>query len=518
MNNDRGTLIMTYGLGRRDFLKLAGMLPLGFIAPPLAKKMGTSQILQGGKKNVLVILFDSFSASNISLHGYGRRTTPNLDRLARRATVYHNHFAGGNYTTPGTASLLTMTHPWSHRAFRFADEVVESYTDKNVFRVFDDYHRVGYTHNPLANILLSQFRRNVDDHVPMEKLFISDDGLIREMFAKDEDIATVSWSREMKRSEYGYSYSLFLSNLYEKYKERKLASYKDRYPNGLPNTNGGNYYALEEGIDWLRDEVTEFPQPFFAYVHYHPPHFPYKPRIEFNDIFVNDHWNPLNKPDDLFTEGNSYETLAKARAFYDEFILNVDSEFGRLFDSLETSGILENTWVVLTSDHGEMQERGISGHVTPTLYQPIVRVPLMIFEPGQQAGREIHNPTSAVDLMTTLLHVTGHDIPEWSEGTIMPPYASQGDNVVYTVQARRNNVELPLTEATIMQVTGKYKLIYYIGYEQLGGRGEYYQLFDIETDPEELNDLAGTEQETALELLSSLKSKLEEVNKPFQGG
>ncbi|RJP51400.1 MAG: hypothetical protein C4583_08775 [Anaerolineaceae bacterium] len=509
---------MNHGLGRRDFLKLAGLLPIGFVAPPLVKKLGAASLLQGERKNVLVILFDSFSASNISLHGYGRKTTPNLDKLARRATVYFNHYAGGNYTTPGTASLLTMTHPWSHRAFRFAAEVVESYMDKNVFRAFEDYHRIGYTHNPLANILLSQFQRNIDEHVPMEKLFISDDGLIRDLFAKDEDIATVSWSREMKRSEYGYSYSLFLSRLYEKYKERKLASYKERYPNGLPNTNGGNYYALEEGIDWLMDEITEFPQPFFAYVHYHPPHFPYKPRIEFNNIFVNDLWKPLNKPDDLFTEENSYETLAKARAYYDESILNVDSEFGRLFDRLESSGILENTWVVLTSDHGEMQERGISGHVTPTLYQPIVRVPLMIFEPGQLTGREVHTPTSAVDLMTTLLHVTGHDIPAWSEGSILPPYAPPSDSEVFTVQARRNNVELPLTEATIMQVSGKYKLIYYLGYEQIGGAGERWQLFDIEADPEELNDISTTKKDTASELLEKLKFKLKEVNKPFQGG
>ncbi len=167
-----------------------------------------------------------------------------------------------------------------------------------------------------------------------------------------------------------------------------------------------------------------------------------------------------------------------------------------------------------------MQERGISGHVTPTLYQPIVRVPLMIFEPGQQTGREIHTPTAAVDLMTTMLHVTGHRIPDWSEGVILPPFTPQilqKENPVYTVQARRNNVELPLTEATIIQVLGNYKLIYYLGYEQLGSPGEHYQLFDIKSDPEELTDLTATKKETAAELLNMLKSKLREVNEPFHG-
>lgn len=512
---------MKGNLSRRDFLKLAGLTPLGFIAPPIIKGLGTGQFAQGIKKNVLVILFDSFSAYDINLYGYGRETTPNLSRLAKRATVYYNHFSGGNYTTPGTASLLTMSHPWSHRAFRFGAQVIDEYASKSVFHAFDDYHRVGYTHNPLANTLLMQFQRDIDEYVPMEKLFISDDGLVREMFSRDEDIATVSWTREMKRSEFGYSYSLFLTYLYEKYKELQLAGYKDRYPIGLPNTNGGNYYALEEGIDWLRDQVTEFPQPFFAYVHYHPPHFPYKPRIEFNNIFSKDSFKPLDKPDDLFSEGNGFDTLLKSRSLYDEFILNVDSEFGRLFDTLESSGLLENTWVVMTSDHGEMQERGISGHVTPVLYQPIVRVPLMIFEPGKQTGTEVHTPTSAVDLMTTLLHLTGHKIPEWSEGKIMPPYANdaaQLQNKVYTVQARRNNVELPLTEATIIQVMDNYKLIYYMGYPQLGDAGEKLQLFDIKSDPDELNDLSVSKIATASDLLNQLKLKIVEVNKPYTSG
>lgn len=155
------------------------------------------------------------------------------------------------------------------------------------------------------------------------------------------------------------------------------------------------------------------------------------------------------------------------------------------------------------------------------LYQPIVRVPLMIFEPGKATGSEVHEPTSAVDLMTTLLYLTGHEIPEWSEGNILPPYADgapKRSNLVYTVQARRNNVELPLTEATISQVVDNFKLIYYIGYPELEGLGEKIQLFDIQSDPEEMNDLSVAKRETASELLDLLKIKLNEVNRPYQSG
>ncbi len=65
-------------------------------------------------------------------------------------------------------------------------------------------------------------------------------------------------------------------------------------------------------------------------------------------------------------------------------ILYADKEFGRFFDYLDSSGLLDNTWVVLTSDHGEMFERGIDGHDTEVLYEPVIRIPLMIFEPGRK--------------------------------------------------------------------------------------------------------------------------------------
>ena len=95
---------------RRDFLKLAGVLPLSIAAPRLVNSLAPVQ--QSGKpQNVIIVVFDAFSAYNISLYGYQRETTPNIARWAERAVVYHNHYAGGNFTTPGTASLLTGTFP-----------------------------------------------------------------------------------------------------------------------------------------------------------------------------------------------------------------------------------------------------------------------------------------------------------------------------------------------------------------------------------------------------------------------
>ena len=71
--------------------------------------------------------------------------------------------------------------------------------------------------------------------------------------------------------------------------------------------------------------------------------------------------------------------------------------------------------------------------------------------------------------------------------------------------------------ATTALIKGQYKLMYFFGYEELGGIGsERIELYDIENDPEELNDLYTTKRETSAELLNELKAKIAEVNEPYQ--
>lgn len=502
-------------ISRRDFLKLAGMASLGSIIPPTIQRAG--KLLQGDKKNVLVIVFDAFSAHNISLYGYQRDTTPNLKRLAKRATVFHNHYSGGNFTTPGTASILTGTLPWTHRAIRMGGQVKQEMANKSIFHTFDDYYRFSYSHNTLVNTLFDQFKSDINDYIPQQKLFLLDDGIVRNLFQNDEDTATVAWSRSMKRME-GSSYSLFLSQLYEKYRDQKVVDIKKLYPYGLPNINTDNYYALDQGIDYFKGNIADVPKPFFGYLHFLPPHYPYKPREEFVGTFANDSFKPLVKPEDIFSEDKSPEFLDRSRSFYDEFALNVDHEFGRLFETLENSGILDDTWVVFTSDHGELFERGIWMHSTAALYQPIIRVPLLVFEPGTTTGRDVYEKTSAIDLMPTLLHLTRHPIPDWAEGTILPPYADiinpNAQERIFAVQAKYNEPTYPLTEVSVAHIRDNFKLTYYLGYNEVDEKDKF-QLFDIEEDPEELNDLSISKPETASELLNIVKKKLEDVNKPY---
>jgi uncharacterized sulfatase len=207
------------------------------------------------------------------------------------------------------------------------------------------------------------------------------------------------------------------------------------------------------------------------------------------------------------------------RRVYDEFILYTDSEFGRLVEQLESGGFLENTWIVFTSDHGEMFERGIWGHRTPALFQPVIQIPLVIMEPGQKTRRDVFTSTSAVDVLPTMLKVTGHDVPAWVEGEVLSPFsdtAPDEERRIYAVEATDSEKYGPLGPASVMMVKGRYKLTYYSGYEELGELDPYFELYDLENDPEEMNDIYQSEPETAKELRDELLQKIAEVDKPYQ--
>lgn len=505
-------------LNRRDFLKLAGLLPLSLSA---ARPLGALDRLvaaQDRPKNVIVVIFDAWSAYDISLYGYARQTTPTIDRLANRAVVYHNHFSAGNFTTPGTASLLTGVLPWTHRALNLNGKVVERYVERNIFSAFEDYYRIAYTHNGFANTFLTQFQNHLENFIPRESLYLeSYDALVSTLFRNDDDIASVGWVRSMKVDEEGSAYSLFLSHLYESLQNRRMERLKPLFPRGLPTVGQSlNPYLLENAIDEIGKQLTEIPQPFLGYFHFMPPHHPYRTSREFFDVFKGDGFKPIEKPVDILARRVNKEQPLK-RTEYDEFILYCDREFGRFYSDLESRGLLENTWLVLTSDHGEMFERGITGHGSKVLYQPVVRIPLIIFEPGRQSRQDIYEYTSAVDVLPTLAHLTSQKNPDWAEGGILPPYASAKDlkRDVYVVQAIDNQPDAPLTQASAVLVKEGYKLHYYFGYPELPD-GELVKLYDLKSDSEELIDLHSLKKGIASELLNDLKSKLAGADQPYQ--
>ncbi len=511
-------------LNRRDFLKLMSSMPAGTFLSRFVD-IPKNPLQDPAAKNVLLVVFDTFSAQHISMYGYRRETMPNLARIANKATVYHNHYAGGNWTTPGTATLLTGTYPWTHRAFSERDSVVKEKEHRNIFNVFKDYYRVGYSHNSIVDRFLHQFNDDLDLLKPQKELFTSNPLSFDRLFPWDGDTAPISWDRIATKGEKGYTYSLFFAELYEKYRQNLIKGLLNDFPRGIPHTGEDSYFLLEDAINWLEEQLRKISKPFFGYFHYLPPHRPYNTRREYVDVFKNDDMGHyMEKPRHRFfsprtDKPQNIEYQKRQRQMYDEFILYVDAEFGRLYKFLEQSGLADNTWVVFTSDHGEMFERDIFGHKTPLLYQPVIQIPLMILEPGQQKRVDIFSATSAVDILPTLAKVSNLTIPEWTEGRVLPPYSDNNNETekgVFALEASDSIDTQPLNPASVMMVKGKYKITYYFGYQELGDHGPLFEVFDLQNDPEELNNIFTENSKICKDLKDELLEKIKEVDAPYQ--
>jgi len=507
-------------INRRDFMKLVGITSLsvlGSSVSPIAQKLfNLSGENTPSRPNILMVVFDALSARNMSLYGYSRANTPNLERYANRMLVFHQHHASGNFTSPGTASLLLGVYPWKHRSLQHGSQIIERYADQNLFSLLpQDYFRFAYSQNPFAFALMDQFRKYID-LLPKIGDLAEYNALFAEKYLQnDYYIATVAEEVTLKQETH-LPASLFLSLLDEWRLRRDNArldeAYKKTYPLGLVKCRAENpetqCFLLEKAIDWTIAQVRSAPRPFFGYIHYLPPHAPYNPRADFMRLFNDD----LRLPDTPTFPGASYtnnKALKRHRRRYDQFIAHADSEFGRLMDSLEEEGLLDHSMVIFTSDHGELLERGILGHDTPALYEPIIHIPLLISLPGQKTRVDIETPTNAVDIVQTLLALLGEVIPVDVEGSALPLDGSQPKvRSSYSVEAKSASKRGPLTPASFAVQHWPYKLTKYSGY---GSIPDFHEFYDLEADPEELNNLYSPDHTTVKVLEDELKQRLSEV-------
>lgn len=510
---------MAENINRRDVLKLASLIPL--MVSPLPTLLSSNQ--QGEKQydypNILLILFDTFSAQHMSLFGYERSTTPNIARFAERATVFHSHYAAGNFTSPGTASLLTGTYPWTHRSFHMHDTVIENYAYRNMLSLLpSNITKVTYTHNLLAQSLLQQFKEDIDVFKNPRELALIDSEYSDILFSDDYNVSYWAENLILRSGGDRNASSLYLGLVYRFYKLVKkqmlVHEYGSLFPKGIPNLND-IYYLLESAVDWIIQNLDKIPEPYFGYFHLLPPHEPYTPRREFIDHFKGDSFKPVEKVEHFTSEGIDFKILNRERQNYDSHILYTDTEFGRLLDHLIESGMMEKSYVIITSDHGELFERGIRGHVTPVLYDPLIRIPLLIAKPGQTEKVDVYENTSCVDLLPTLLSLAGEPVPEWSEGQVLPTfpgYAANARSSIYAVDAKSDPKQGPITKGTFALINDRYKLIHYQNYDVDEGRDE---LYDLVEDPDEMNNLFKSQKSISDGLLNEMKEKIRLVNAPY---
>jgi arylsulfatase A-like enzyme len=258
----------------------------------------------------------------------------------------------------------------------------------------------------------------------------------------------------------------------------------------------------DDFLGWLsRHRAAEPGQPYFAFLNYYDAHHPYFPPGDaeaagptfgrtadsHDEVALIRNWWDLDK------RRLDPRDVALARDAYDRCIVALDRELGRLFAELERDGLLEETLVVVTADHGEhLGEQQLYGHGC-SLYLPELHVPLLVFAPGgAAAGRAIAEPVSLRDLAATVVDqagvAAGSPFPgstlarTWSgsKNSCREPILSMIDA---PCEADPNHGMSPVCRGPLRSlVDGRY---HYIACGD--GREE---LYDLEDDPDETHNLA----------------------------
>jgi arylsulfatase A-like enzyme len=257
-------------------------------------------------------------------------------------------------------------------------------------------------------------------------------------------------------------------------------------------------HAVGRAMDWLRERK---PGPFFLFLHTYEIHHPYTPDPERLSRRNSGYTGPL--PDrisvDLLTRINAGEMqvdeadLDHIVAAYDAEIASVDAAFGELIDFLAREELYENALIMVTSDHGEeFGEHGFVGWHSHSLYDELLRVPLLVKLPGLRgAGRSIQAQVRGIDLAPTILEELRLPIPPSFEGaSLLAAVAGTGDPPEHAVSQK--DVAVPEEESSIRTLSWKWTK----------GR-----LFHLPSDPGETTDVAAANRDLA-ETLSRVLGEL----------
>jgi arylsulfatase A-like enzyme len=328
-----------------------------------------------GRPNILLIVLDTVPADALSCYGYGRPTTPNLDRLAGRGIRFTHASAPGTWTLPSHSSMFTGR--WPHELSARIDRPL----DDSFPTLAEELIRRGYA---TAGFVANAYFCNSWQGVARGFAYYADTPL---------ELQTVLRSSAIGRK---LVKSLGL-NGGEVERQQAVFGRKD---------------ALEinhEFLEWL--DRYDHRRPFFAFLNYFDAHDPYLLEDEPQHPFGLRPQNPRERRllRDWHTADIAKVTprqIELARDCYDDCLAELDRGLARLLAALDQRGLAETTWIVVTSDHGEQfGEHGLFGHGN-SLHRQVTHVPLLVIPPtGTDLGspRVIETPVSLRDLPATVL-------------------------------------------------------------------------------------------------------------------
>jgi len=397
-------------------------------------------------RNLLWISLDTLRADRLGCYGYDRPTTPTLDALAARGVRFEDASAPSPWTMPSHASLFTGRYPSRSGVVSFVTEMRP-----------DAQH--------VAELLAARGFQTI--------AVVSNHALA--MHGLERGFQTFD------------------------YVERDLSD-------GPSAVTPATIRRLEE-----RDRS----RPFFALAHYIDVHARYRAEQRYVQEFVRPYDGEITGRNAQFLEHLTGrrpfrpDDVAHLSDLYDAVLRQLDDQIADLFAYLEREHLLEDTLVVITSDHGEefFDHHGVSHAMTQ--YQELVRVPLLLLGAGIPAGVTVSEPVSLIDLLPTSLARLGIAAPAGIDGLDLTSTWRGGVPLPERLLYFEADCETPTGPAAIIDPGTKravrddrYKLHYDLE------RG-VTALFDLERDPLEQQDLLPGNGDRAAELSSALRSFLD---------
>ena len=426
------------------------------------------------RPNVLLIVLDTVRASSLSLYGHSRATSPNLDRFAAQGTVFDRAYATAPWTLPSHGSMFTGRHP---------HELSTGFSSP-----------LDAAHPTLAEALAEQGYAT-SAFVANTWYGGAEFGLGRG-FAHYDDHQTTPTTSFMATS-FG---QLALAVTRAK---KHFATHDNFGRQSADDINRGF-------LGWLSRQDRQ--RPFFTFLNYCDAHGPYLPPDPFALRFTNS--RTRYQVTDRALDAWSPDEIRSLNDAYEGAIAYLDDRLGRLFDDLQARGILQNTVVLITSDHGEhFGEHRMIDHMY-SVYAPLLHVPLVVVAPGRVgAGERVDRPVSLREIGRTIFQLSGIAAPSGFPGASLLPGAG-AQPVTTGVLSEVEHLTEEDVPAWYPAKRGELKSLIQGDWQYIKNFGDgQEQLFNLVADPAGLRDLAAAEPERLSELRRQLERLLATSNK-----
>lgn len=358
--------------------------------------------------NVLLVVLDSVRAKNLSLYGHARQTTPFLDAFSEEATVYHQARAPGIHSVASHASIFTGYHVEQHRVTDHAASVRPETTV---------WHELSERHGYATGIFSPNFIVTVTSNLaePFET-FVGPKRDDRDRFFRDA-LAPTDIEGRLENSEYllesvrsGKPLRAIVNGLFFLYHDR------------------GDYDPAVEGADAYVDDFLEWSAdrdgPWAACLNLMDAHYPYVPQSEYDhwgsDELHRIHENLSAPPSRDIATSEDWWKLKAVEDLYDSCIRQADAGMERLVTRLRERGDLDDTLLVITSDHGEgfgewsrLNRNVRMADHSWGIHETLTHVPLIVSEPDSTTGADVHRPASLTEFPAVVDDLLDGDEPSF---------------------------------------------------------------------------------------------------------